>query len=351
MRSAERRGFTLVELLVVITIIGVLVALLMPAVQATRETARKAQCANNLHNLGIAYTNDREKHVNSPKGFAAGAWITTLNPYVSAQSTFFKCPDDNEKGGGGMVSNYTFYCVETKLKFVLGDGFYSMVCNDLNKPLNQYGVPQWTKYPQTWLQYLWTKPLNPQAYVIACDDLASRDDLLDVVILVDYDADGKCFGIFDWSNTSGASDYYLYDPSGQVVTDVNGAPCHKFHAGQKWYFGSGPQSSYAVNGQISHFLQDSQKILLVEYAKNPPVADVVYTAASGQPDLDNTTEAMRNSPVWGGWGASRARHFGMMNVLYADGRVVASTPAAINPSMPAMHDEYWRPSATPALSH
>ncbi len=68
-RTARRCAFTVVELLVVIAILGVLVALLLPAIQAARESARRAQCASNLRQVGIALHAYHERHRVLPAGY------------------------------------------------------------------------------------------------------------------------------------------------------------------------------------------------------------------------------------------------------------------------------------------
>src|SRR4029079_8754703 len=87
-RFARRRGFTLVELLVVIAIIGVLVALLLPAVQAAREPARRSQCPNNLKQMGIALHNYHDTFLVFPFGWSGrgAGWATMILPQIEQKN-------------------------------------------------------------------------------------------------------------------------------------------------------------------------------------------------------------------------------------------------------------------------
>jgi prepilin-type N-terminal cleavage/methylation domain-containing protein/prepilin-type processing-associated H-X9-DG protein len=90
---SSRSGFTLVELLVVITIIGILIALLLPAVQAAREAARSAQCINNLRQVALAMHNHDQQFGTLPPGvpkatpyWGQGTWQVAILPFLELQS-------------------------------------------------------------------------------------------------------------------------------------------------------------------------------------------------------------------------------------------------------------------------
>jgi prepilin-type N-terminal cleavage/methylation domain-containing protein/prepilin-type processing-associated H-X9-DG protein len=89
MRPQQRRGFTLIELLVVIAIIAVLIALLLPAVQAAREAARRAQCVNNLKQIGLALHNYHSTNDVFPLGVSLYIPVNTFHwDNWSAQAQF-----------------------------------------------------------------------------------------------------------------------------------------------------------------------------------------------------------------------------------------------------------------------
>lgn len=111
---STRRGFTLVELLVVIAIIGVLVALLLPAVQAAREAARRLSCKNNLKNVALSCLNYESSRGTLPPGsvntnIVSGSglgWMVHILPYVEqasvSQAVLDKYADSPDAYGAGM---------------------------------------------------------------------------------------------------------------------------------------------------------------------------------------------------------------------------------------------------------
>ena len=139
-RAEPRRAFTLVELLVVITIIGILIGLLLPAVQSAREAARRMQCSNNMKQIGLALHNYHTSNKVFPPGafygLNRGSIMMRLLPYIEQQALYdqfdfktntdtqaaansyelggtvisvYVCPSDSSRGkiGSKAVHNYT----------------------------------------------------------------------------------------------------------------------------------------------------------------------------------------------------------------------------------------------------
>ena len=95
-----RRAFTLIELLVVIAIIAVLIALLLPAVQQAREAARRTQCRNNMHQLGLALHNYHNSHSCFPPGLIeqspewGWSWGAMILPFIDEAAVYNACNFD-----------------------------------------------------------------------------------------------------------------------------------------------------------------------------------------------------------------------------------------------------------------
>lgn len=132
----QRFGFTLVELLVVIAIIGVLVALLLPAVQRAREAARRTACQNNLHNLVLAAHNYMSSHRTFPSGYVRPPLGDVNNNGIP------DIEEDSNQDGFIDGTNINYLDMETWLSAMVPINFSEPAMFNLNSNSN-YSLSTW----------------------------------------------------------------------------------------------------------------------------------------------------------------------------------------------------------------
>lgn len=286
-----KRGFTLVELLVVIAIIGMLVALTMPAIQASREGAHRAHCISNLRNLGHAYLNRASQRAGGTVIKSPAGWTADLKPFLEGQEEIYLCPLDRDPAVSG-AADLVFYI-----------------------PDEGYGVPFDPSGPRC-RQSSWVAQHYPIAgsHGLEFEDLTDWD-FNDLRVLIEPLEDDKIRvkAVFK----SSAYKHDLHDSNGNVlVTDFS--PFKEVILSQG-------RSSFGINGLVGKFTaHDGQKVLLVEYEKT--VADVVG------PDATDAWQLL-----------VAPRHADTLNVLFCDGRVETVLPSKVDPRVTSIHDSLWRP--------
>ena len=96
-KLARRDGISLIEVLVVLAVVGLLIAILLPAIQKTREAARRTQCKNNMKQIGLAISNYHDVHQVYPLNYGAGAydgtnrgasWMQMVLPYIEHHDVY-----------------------------------------------------------------------------------------------------------------------------------------------------------------------------------------------------------------------------------------------------------------------
>ena len=317
----RQAAFTLVELLVVIGIIAMLIALLMPALAGARAQARKAACASNLHQLGVAYATALSDARSGPAVRSPSGWPNTLRPHVQKSMGVFICPEDDLDASSSKDPGVPNYSGSAEVP----DAYYRMSFGgvDADIPFNnshpRMGLIDWN-HPtgsNKW-RSLYGSSRPEGAFVLSLyDDYLGRgadgsggnnpEHPISVVPI----NNGTELEVIVWKIDAYGQKRVVYE--GEVVATK----------GPYKLIVPNARSSYGLNHRVK-MMRAEARILMVDYRK-------IVAAVVGADGTDNWVEQMA------------PRHRGQMNVLYADGSVRSELPSAIDPRVPQIRRDLWRP--------
>ena len=386
MRRRHTNAFTLVELLIVVSILLVLIALLMPAMNSAWGAVRLTQCTSNLNRIGQAYiTRCGDQLSGTQKILDTGWWTVGLLPYMENKADFLTCPesdlvlagsssgsdgtsgsgDTGSSGSSGSSTQANSPSISDLFEFKINtDGSGGPNGQIFYEPFQQ-GVfvlkmsdTQWhdarskgyLSEPADFLRTLYPAcctyqpDSNPNVYWLCLEDHGGDWDFKDVMVQVTVTGENTVSlwaisvstGYMDYvvkkAGSMGAEqDFQVHDTSGLTFTftipGIGGAGGGDTNYGMNTNAGTARDSNGNYVSSPTGATDPNGKILAMDYDRYTIRGDDLWTDT----DFHPTTTGLPGF----------ARHQGMVNVLFTDGGVSLHDPAELDPRVTTIRIKYY----------
>ncbi|KKL68284.1 hypothetical protein LCGC14_2126520 [marine sediment metagenome] len=333
-------AFTLLELLVVVSIIGLLTMLAVPGIMRARGAARAALCQINLHQIGAAFEGRMKEEMGDEKPpMRAGGWPQALLGHLDNNPDVLKCPEDPHFKIMSIEELFRVHFVGNGVDYyTMLDGPYVAKLSDsqVNDAKRQgylrHGKRLYDIYDSfipdhnTDVVWFWIEELHAGFEYIQ-PGAATAEDYEDIGMQVRDNGDGTVDLHFDLG--SGEIDAHIVgmDSDTPLVSIPRGYPRDSFWAGP--FAGGLGECSYGMNADVAEIKRKPGRILALDYKAILAHSSHIWGSKKWDPDGDGV-------PVF-------ARHGGRINVLFVDHSVRPMRPGEIDPADPFVAGNYWVP--------